>query len=77
MGQSYSEEVGWIHWKTSIRLESAGSQKEGKTKANIVKDFMCSIFHALIRCIKCIKAQPVDFSAIHLYLSNTTTFIST
>ena len=27
----YSEEGGLIHWKTSIGLEPAGSQKERKT----------------------------------------------
>jgi len=32
MDRSYSEEWGWIHCKTSIGLESTGSQKETKTK---------------------------------------------
>jgi hypothetical protein len=36
--RSYCEEQGWIHWKTSIGLKSAGSQKERKTEANLGKD---------------------------------------
>ena len=35
---SYSEDGGLIHWKTSIGLESAGSQKGMKTGANLEND---------------------------------------
>ena len=40
MDPSYYEEGGLIHWKkkTSIGLESAGSQKERKTETNLEKD---------------------------------------
>jgi hypothetical protein len=36
------EEWGWIHWKTSIWLESTGSQKERKTEANLEKECLGS-----------------------------------
>lgn len=34
MDRSYSEEGGWIHWKTIIGLDSAGTQ-ERETEGNL------------------------------------------